>query len=113
MSGGLSPSGKVASLSIRDRGVVLALSYSKVKILGKRGTLGSSAVAANPAMVSQVRCTGARFWAGWKVGVSRACVGTTGKAGAGAGGNVVTPCCIVPVVPVWRACIGSRLSGAA
>ena len=89
----------------------MALSYSRVKIIGKRGTLGSSAVAATPAMVSQVRCTGARVGAGWKVGVPRACVGTMGKAGAGAGGNVVAPCCIFPFVPAWRACIGSCLSG--
>ena len=90
-SGGLYPSGKGASISSCDQGVVLALSYRRVKILGKRGTLGSSAVAATLAMVLQVRCTGARVGAGWKVGVPRACVGTMGKAGAGAGGNVVAP----------------------
>ena len=97
-SGGLSPSGKVASISSCDQGVVLALSYRRVKILGKRGTLESSAVAATLAMVLQVRCTGARFGAGWKVGMLCACAGGVGKEGAGAGGNVFSPCCLVPVV---------------
>ena len=112
-SGGLSPSGKVASISSRDQGFVLALSYSRVKILGKQGMLGSSDVAATPAMVSQLRCTGARVGAGWKVGVRRACVGKIGKEGEGAGGNVVAPCCLVPFVPALRACIDSCLSGGA
>ena len=55
MSGGLSPSSKVASLLSRDWGVVLAPSYSRVKMNGNPGILGSSAVAATPAMVLQVR----------------------------------------------------------
>ena len=62
----------------------MSLSYIRVKILGKRGMLGSSAMAATPSMVSQVRCTGARVGAGWKVGVRRACVGKIGKEGEGA-----------------------------
>ena len=52
-----------------------------------------------PAMVLQVRCTDTRVGVGWKVGVPCACVGAVGKAGAGAGGNVVAPCYMVPVVP--------------
>ena len=92
-SGGLSPSGKVASLLIRNPWVVLDLSSSMVKITGKRGTLGSSYVAANLAMVLHVRCTGARVGAGWKVGLPQTCVGTVGKT--------------------WRACVGNHLSGAA
>ena len=79
----------------------------------KRGMLGSDAVAATPSMVSQVCCTGVMFREGWKVGVPHACVGAQEKAGAGAGGNVVAPCCLVPVVTAWRACVGTRLSGAA
>ena len=87
-SGGLSPSGKVSSLSSRNREVVFAPFYSRVKMPGNPGTLGSGAVAANPDMVLQVRCTGTRVGAGWKVGVPRACAGAMGKLGAGEGDNV-------------------------
>ena len=63
-SGGLSPSAKVASLFSRNRVVVLAPSSITVKIPGNPGTLGLGVVAATPAMVLQVRCTGARVGAG-------------------------------------------------
>ena len=46
MSGDLSPSGKLTSLSSRDQGAVLAPSFSRVKMPGNTGTLGSVAVAA-------------------------------------------------------------------
>ena len=69
----------------------MPLYYSREKIPGKRGTLGSDAVAATLAMVLQVFCTGARVREGWKVGMMCACVGAREKAGDGAGGNVVAP----------------------
>ena len=75
------------------------------------GTLGLGAMATIPAMVLQVRCTVARVEVGCKVGVPRACVWAVGKAGDGAGGNVFYPCCLVPAVPAWRACVDARLSG--
>ena len=112
-SGGLSPSGKVTSLANRNQGVGLAPSSSRVKIPGNPGTLEAGAMAANPAMVSQVNCTGVRVRVGCKVGVLCACVWAVGKAGDGAGGNVFDPCCLVPAVPAWRACVGACLSGAA
>ena len=59
-SGGLSPVVKVASLLIRDQGVLLAPSSSSVKTLGNPTMLGSGAGAATPAMVFQVCCTFAR-----------------------------------------------------
>ena len=106
-SGVLSTSGKVAILLTRNRGVVLAPSSSKVKITRNQGTLGSGAMGATPSMVLQVHCTGARVGVGWKVGVPHACAGEVGKAGAGAGGNVVASYCLFPVVPTWRACVGA------
>ena len=112
-SGGLSLSGKVASLLSRNQGVVFTLSSSRVNMPRNQGTLGSAAVENTPAMVLQVRCTGARVGAGWKIGVPCTCAGVVGKAGDGAGGNMIYPCCLVPVVPAWRACVGARLSGAA
>ena len=89
-SGGLSPSGKVYSLLSRNRGVVLPLSSSRVKMPGKWGMLGSGALANTLAMVSQVFCTGegqvglegwcatrlywgggeGRSWGGWEYGCS-------------------------------------------
>ena len=74
-SGGLSPSSNVASLSSRYRGVVFALSFSRAKIPGNPGTLGSGDVAATLAMFLQVRCTVVRVGVGWKVDVPRACAG--------------------------------------
>ena len=112
-SGGLSLSDKVSSLSSRNQGVVFTLSSSRVNIPRNQGTLGSAAVENTPAMVPQVCCTGARVGVGWKIGVPRACSGAVGKAGAGAGGNFIYPCCLIPVVTNWRACVGARLSGAA
>ena len=53
------------------------------------GTLGLGAMAATPAMVSQVRYIGARGGAGWKVGMPRACVGAVWKAGTGKRGNLI------------------------
>ena len=77
------------------------------------GTLGSGSVANTPAMVMQVRCTGARVGVDWKVGVPRACAGAVGMAGDEAGGDLIAPCCLVPVVPDWQACVGARLIRAA
>ena len=68
-------------------------------------TLGSGAVAATPAMVSQVRCTGARVGSGWKLDVLCACAGAGEKAGAGAAGNVISCFSLVLAVPYWRACV--------
>ena len=56
---------------------------------GNPGTLGLGAVAATPATVLQVRCTGARFRAGRRVGVPRACAGEVGKAGGWGGRDCV------------------------
>ena len=112
-SGGLSPRGKVASLSSRNWGVMLSLSSSRAKIPGKRGALGLVTVAATPDMVLQVCCASARFGTGWKVDVVHAYVGAVGKVGAWAGGNVVATCFLVPAVPTWQACVSARLSGAA
>ena len=61
MSGGLYPSGKVASLSSRNQGIVLVPSSIMVNITRNPETLGSVAVSANPEMMLQVRCTGARL----------------------------------------------------
>ena len=93
--------------------VVFALSSSRLKMPGNPGTLGLGAVAATPATVLQVRCTGARFRAGRRVGVPRACAGEVGKAGAGAGGNVFSPCCMVLVMTTWQARVSACLSGSA
>ena len=111
MSGGLSSSGKVDSLSSRDWGVVFAPSSIRVKMPGNPGTLGLGAVTTTSSMVLQVRCTGARVGVGCKFGLLRACVWAVGKSGDGAGGNVFYPCCLVPAVPAWRACINARMSG--
>ena len=111
-SGGLSPSSKVASLSSRDQGVMFAPSSSRVKMLGNPGTLGLGDLAATPAMVSQVRCTGARVRAGWKFGMLRACDEAMGKAGVGAVGNVISCCSLVLVLPDWQAYVGACMSGA-
>ena len=59
----------------------------------------------------QVRCTGARVEAGWKVDVPRACIWAVGKAGDGVGENVFAPYCLVPAVPAWQTSVGDRLSG--
>ena len=112
-SGGLSPSGKVANLLSRNQGVILAPSSSRVKMPGNPGTLGLGAVTTTSSMVLEVRYTGARVGAGWEVGMMRACARVVGKAGSGAGGNVSAPCCMVPVVTAWVACVGAGLSGAA
>ena len=90
-SGGFSPSGKVVSLSSRDRGVVLSLSSIRMKTPGNPGILGWGAVAATSSMVLQMRCTCARFGAVWKFVVPRAFVGAVGKTGDGEGGNVGSP----------------------
>ena len=50
-SGGLSSSGKVASLSIHNMGVVLDLSYIRVKIPGNPRMLWSDAVSTTLAMI--------------------------------------------------------------
>ena len=76
----------------------MAPSSISVKMPGNPGMLGLGAVAATLAMVFQVRCSGARVTEGWKVGVPRAYAEAVGKAGDGAGGYVVTSCCLVPVV---------------
>ena len=80
--------------------------------------LESGAVATTPAMVLLVHVTCARLGESRKVGVPRAWVGAGGDVGVlrvwdGTGGNVGVPCLLVPVCPAWRACVGSRLSGAA
>ena len=103
MSGGHSPSGKVASLSSDNRAVMFNPSSIRVKIPGNPGTLGLGAVSATPSMVLQVCFTGDRVGAVWKVGVPRTCDGEVGKAGAGAGGNVIACCILVLVVPAWHA----------
>ena len=77
------------------------------------GTLGLAAVAHTPAMVLQVRCSGAWVGVGWKVGVPCACAGAVGMAGDGEGGDLIDTCCLVLVVTAWRACVGACLSGAA
>ena len=51
MSGGLSSSGKVDSLSSRDWGGVFAPSSIRMKMPGNLGVLGLFDVAATPAMV--------------------------------------------------------------
>ena len=112
-SGGLSLSGKVDIILIRDQGIGLAPSSRRVKTPGNPGTLELGTMAATPDMVSQVRFTGVKVQAGCKVGVACACVWEVGKAGDGAGGNVFDPCCLVPSVPSWWACIGACLSGPA
>ena len=86
-SGGLSSSGKVASISIRNWGLCSPRLLAGLSMPGGLGTLGSGAVAAIPAMMLQVRCIGAS-WADWEVVVLRACAEAVGKAGAGTGGNV-------------------------
>ena len=113
MGGGLSPSGKVDSLSSRNQGVVFAPYFSRLKMTGIPKPLGSGSMADTPAMVSQVRCTGVRFGAGCKVGVPCACDGALVMSGSGAGGNVLAPCRLVLVVTAWRAYVGARLRGAA
>ena len=110
-SGGLSPSVKVASLSSRNQGVVFAPSSSKVNMPGSLGTLGLGAAAVTPSMVLQVRCTVARVGSGCKVGVPIACDGVVGKTGAGAVGNMIACCSLVPVVPDCWACVGTCLNG--
>ena len=67
-SGGLSPSGKVASLSSRGWGVVLDPALRRVNISRNPGMPGSGAMAATLAMVSLVQ-TWAWVVAGGKVGV--------------------------------------------
>ena len=112
MGGGLSPSGKVDSLSSRNQGVVLVQSSSREKMPCNPRTLVSIAVAATLAIVFQVCCTSARVGAGCKVGVPCACDGAVGKAGAGAGGNVLAPCCMVLIFTAWQAYVGTYLSKA-
>ena len=112
-SGGLSHSGKVDILLIRDQRIGLALSSRSVKMPGNPGTLESGTMVATPATMSQMRCTGVRVGVGWKVCVPCACVWAVGKAGDGAGGNVFASCCMVPDVPAWRAYVGALLSGPA
>ena len=112
-SGGLSLSGKVDIILIRDQGIGLAPSSRRVKMPGNPGTLELGTMAATPDMVSQVRFTGVKVQAGCKVGVPCACVWAVGKAGYGAGGNVFDPCCLVPAVPAWRAYVGALLSRSA
>ena len=80
-SGGLSPSGKVASLYIRAWGVVLAQAMRRKTIPSNPGILGLGALASTPAMVSLVRVTCARFGASRRVGVPRAWVGEGGGSG--------------------------------
>ena len=75
MSGGLSPRGKVVGLSRCDWGVVFAPYSRRENVAGNLGTLGSSAVAATPAMFLQVRCNGVSARAGWNV-----CAGAVGTA---------------------------------
>ena len=75
--------------------------------------LGSGSVADTPAMVLQVSCTSERVGLDWKFGVPRACAGAVGMAGAEAGGDLIAPCCLVPVVPACQACVGARLIRAA
>ena len=71
------------------------------------GTLGLGEVAATPAMVLQMRCTGVNAGAGWNV-----CTGAVGTAGVNMGGNA--PLVLgVPVAPNFQACVGARLSVAA
>ena len=101
-SGGLSPSGKVVSLSNPTWGVVLASAMRRVKIPRNSGILGLGAVATTLAMVSLVCLTCARVGAGRKVGVPCAWVGVGGKAGVPSVwdrevGNVGVPCLLVPV----------------
>ena len=81
-SGGLYHSSKVASLSIQNWVFVFYLSSIRLKMPRNPGTLGLGAVATNPDMVLQVRCTGARVGAGWKVGVLNVCAEVVGKVGA-------------------------------
>ena len=50
-SGSLPPSGKVASLLIRNWGVVLVPALKRVEIPGNPGILGLGTVAATPSMV--------------------------------------------------------------
>ena len=92
---------------------MLAPSSSRVKIPGNPGILGSGAVAASPDRVSQVRYTCERFGSGWRFGFPHACDGVMGKVGSGEGGNLVDPCCLVPIMPTCRACVGACLIGAA
>ena len=68
------------------------------------GTLGSVVVAAAPAMVSQMKCTGVNAGAGCNVSA-----GVMGMVGVEAGGNA-SLILGVPVAPAWRACVGARLS---
>ena len=112
MGGGLSPSGKVDSLSSRNQGVVFAPYFSRLKMTGIPKPLGSGSMADTPAMVSQVRCTGVRFGAGCKVGVPCACDGALVMSGSGAGGNVLAPCCMVLIFTAWQAYVGTYLSKA-
>ena len=65
--------------------------------------LGSGAVGATLAMHLQVRCTGVRVRAGWKVVVPRVCSGAVGRARSGAGVNIISCCITIPVVPAWQA----------
>ena len=63
-NGGISPSGKFASLFSRDGGVVLAPSSSRLKMSRNAGTLGLGDVAATLAMVLQVHSNVTRFGVG-------------------------------------------------
>ena len=51
ISGGLSPSGKFASLLSRDQGFVFTPSYSRLNMPGNLGMMGSDDVVTTPAMV--------------------------------------------------------------
>ena len=106
MSGGLSPRGKVAILSSREREVVCAPSSRREKIPGNPGTLGLGAVAATPTMVSHIQCTGVRAMAVWNV-----CAGEVGMAGVDAGGNA-SLLLGIPVAPAWQTYVGARLYAA-
>ena len=74
-SGGLSPRGKVESLSSRAWGFMLDPALMRVKIPRNPGMMGSGAVATTPAMVFLVRLTCARVDADRKVVVPHAWVG--------------------------------------
>ena len=102
-SGGLSPRGKVASLSSREWGVVCDPSYSRAKMPGNPGTLGLGTVEYTLAMILQMICTSVSAGAGWNVSA-----GAVGTAGFWAGGNAAL-LCGVPFAPAWRACVGARL----
>ena len=104
-SGGLSPSGKVVSLSNRAWGVVCAPASMKVNTPCDPRMLRSGSVAATPATVSLVR-TWAWVRAGGKVVIPSVWVGAGRKVG-------LTYLLGVPAGPAWRACIGTRLSGSA